>query len=198
MADMRNEVPAAALAKLAALLDREIRYVVGGSTGLALRGAALERPPRDLDLYVDETEIGLAHAKLREYALDGPEESTTDKYRSILSHYRIGGTTVELVGRFRVSAGQSVYATEVNEVLYPASDWLGPPGGEIPVVPLGHELLFNVLRDRPDRAALAGRLIADRPEQHMPLLQELVRRNRLSDETAAVVMRYAGAWGDER
>jgi len=160
---------------------------------LALRGAELGRPPRDLDLYVDEDEVERVHRLLGAYALDGPERSVTDRYRSTLSHYRIAGAFVELVGGFRVSARDSVYVTEVDEVLFPARERLDWNGIELPIVPLGHELIFNLLRERNDRADLAGKLISADPEKHVPMLRQLLQRNQLSPEVAKLAIEFAGA-----
>lgn len=191
---MGSEVPAEALAELAALLgSEEVVYVIGGSTGLALRGAELGRPPRDLDVYVDEEDVGDVHRLLRPYALDAPESSVTERYRSTLSHYRIAGAMVELVGGFRVSARESVYKTEVREVLHPGCDLIGLEGTGLPVVPLGHELIFNLLRERLDRAEIAGKLIAASPEKHVPKLRLLLDRNRLAPEIGEWALRLAEA-----
>ncbi|WP_186438193.1 nucleotidyltransferase domain-containing protein [Cohnella terricola] len=191
---MRNDLPLSALTKLIAELEEEeASYVVGGSTGLVLRGANLDRPPRDLDVYVDEDAVRPVHERLRSYALDGPEDNETEKYHSTLSHYRIEGTMVELVGHFRVYARQSVYTTEVNGFLYPNCDIIEFDGVKVPVIPLGHELIFNVLRERHDRAEAAGKLISQDPDKHMPLLKELIRRNRLSEQIAAETLALAGA-----
>jgi hypothetical protein len=183
----------AALDRLAVMLEGgEARWVVGGSTGLALRGAALERAPRDLDIYVDGSAIKAVDGKLRSYALDGPMENRTERYYSVLSHYRIEGTLLELVGDFRVSAKQSSYLTEVDDFLFPNGDRFPVASHSVSVVPLGHELIFNLLRERTDRAAIAGRLISAEPARHLPMLRELIRRNKISQPIAAEALRLAG------
>lgn len=194
VADMGSDVPTDALTELASVLkDEEVRFVIGGSTGLALRGAELGRPPRDLDIYVDEEDVGLAHRLLRAYALDEPESSVTDRYRSMLSHYRIAGAMVELVGGFQVTACDSVYLTEVREMLHPACDLIDLGGIGLPVVPLGHELIFNLLRERQDRAEAAGKLIAADPARHIPKLRLLLERNRLAEGVSGLALKLAGA-----
>jgi len=191
---MEGDVPFSALAQLAASLEGcEARWVVGGSTGLVLRGANLERAPRDIDVYVDQDAVPYIHARLSPYHLDGPEDNQTDRYHSILSHYRIAGTMVELVGNFRVSALQSLYVTEVNDFLFAASDKVDLDGHEIPLVPLGHELLFNLLRERKDRAAVAGELIAKDCEKQLPILQALIQRNKLSPEISVEALKLTKA-----
>lgn len=197
VARMRSDMPVFAFARLAAAMEsRGVRWVVGGSTGLVLRGAVLDRAPRDLDIYIDGDKVSLVHEELFSFALDSPMDNETDRYHSILSHYRIGETMVELVGNFRVAALQSSYITEVSDFLFPNSDRVSVEGYEIPLVPLGHELLFNLLRERKDRAAAAGSLISQAPEKHLPLLQALIQRNEISPEVAADAWLMAN--GDSR
>ncbi|QMV44364.1 nucleotidyltransferase domain-containing protein [Cohnella cholangitidis] len=191
---MRSDWPVSALAQLAAMLGNcEARWVVGGSTGLALRGAHLDRAPRDLDIYVDNDTVDLVHERLQALALDGPVENTTERYYSTLSHYRIDDTMVELVGSFRVSALECLYITEVNGFLYPNCDKIDLDGHEVPLVPLGHELIFNLLRERQDRALVAGKLIAADPLRHLPLLQRLIGRNAISNTIAEEALRLASS-----
>jgi hypothetical protein len=191
---MQSYIPASALMRLAGLLEGcDVPWVVGGSTGLALRGARLERAPRDLDVYLDKESVSLVHDRLKAYALDEPESNATERYRSILSHYRLEDTLVELVGDFRVSALQSVYSTEVGDFLFPFSDKVQLDGHEIPLVPLAHELIFNMLRERKDRALLAGELIHLQSDLHLPILLALLRRNRVSRDVAEDALRIAHA-----
>lgn len=178
---MQSGFPALALARLAETLQScNARWVLGGSTGLALRGAKLDRAPRDIDIYADTDSVYLIHDKLRQYGIDGPENSKTERYQSILSHYRMGETIVELVGEFRVNALQSSYVTEVSEYLYPNSDRLEFQGFTIPLIPLGHELIFNLLRERMDRASLVGELMTVESSKHQPMLHTLLQRNQLN------------------
>ncbi|MFC5467785.1 nucleotidyltransferase domain-containing protein [Cohnella suwonensis] len=183
----------AALAKLSELLEASgARWVVGGSTGLALRGAELGRAPRDVDLYADGRDVRPIHERLAGFAIDVPAEDETDKYRSILSHYDLHGTIVELVGQFRVAARDSVYETEVSDFLFPSGDEVRLEGRSVVLVPLAHELVFNLLRDRRDRAEATGALMAADPERHRPLLERLLERNRISEEIVALARTYAG------
>jgi hypothetical protein len=192
-------IPVQALARLSGALDGcGALWVVGGSTGLALRGADLGRPPRDLDLYADEEDAVRLHERLAEYAVDEPAESVTGIYRSILSHYRIAGAAVELVGGFRVRTESSRYSTEVRECLHPLGETWSADGYPVRLTPLGHELIFNVLRQRPDRCRAAGDLIRQHPDRHLAALGRLLARSGLSEEDAAAVLRYAGVSEDVR
>jgi hypothetical protein len=187
---MNSGYPSAAIALLADRLQEcSAVWVVGGSTGLALRGAFLERKPQDLDIYADEQDIADIHRLLTDYALDKPMPSQTDQYRSTLSHYLIEGTVVELVGGFEVRAGGSRYRTEVRKMLDPLGENGLVDGQTVKIVPLAHELLFNVLRERDDRVELIGTLIREQPDRHIPTLERLLERNEISSETAERIRR---------
>lgn len=182
------------LARLAQILDGcGARWVVGGSTGLALRGAQLDRAPRDLDIYADESSVWKIHDRLQADVIDGPVWSETERYKSMLSHYRLDSITVELVGQFQVEALDSRYVTEVDAVLFPLADRVELHTGVVQLIPLGHELIFNLLREREDRATAAARLIASHPERHMPIMQQLIARNVLSEQVVNAALRLVAA-----
>ncbi len=169
-----------ALRKIAQRTGEDGGWVVGGSAGLALRGLALQQPPRDLDIYADEADAQAIHRLLEPYAVDCQQESRTERYRSILSHYEIEGVPVELVGGFEVRAHGSFYRIEVQELLIPFG--LVTAGSPIRIAPLAHELWFNVLRDREDRLQQIGGAMARMHKLHYPAFEEIVRRNALAPE----------------
>ena len=186
------------LAEIARLAEAaDAAWVVGGSAGLLLRGLELRRPPRDLDLYADEQDAVRLHDALSMYAVDTPQRSRTSLYDSVLSHYRIGSMQVELVGGFCISQEAGVYRTETRELLLPAAPLREVEGRTIALVPLVHELLFNALRERPDRTELIAAAIMAAPDQaeHAQLLNKIAQRNRLSP----ALMRQMEAWvGSDR
>lgn len=171
-------------------------WVLGGSTGLGMRGARLTSTPRDIDIYADAEDARRIHAHLQSWSTDAQQVSTTERYRSVLSHYAVAGATVELVGDFRIDTADSHYKTEVAQMLHPAGD--SCRAGEYPVrlVPLGHELIFNILRGRQDRCELVGEMIRRQPDRHAPLLRELLVRNRLSEDDRRLACHYAGLTDD--
>jgi len=130
-----------------------IAWVVGGSAGLMLRGLPLPAPPRDLDLYADPADAKAMHEALAIWAVDRPVRSVTERYESILSHYRVEDVNVELVGGFVVADRGCRYEVRVREVLLPETESriLEPCGAGAAIVPLAHELWFNWLRGRRDR-----------------------------------------------
>jgi hypothetical protein len=156
-------------------------WLVGGSAGLLLRGMELTDPPRDLDLYADERDARILHEALLEYAADDQRLNVSGVYRSVLSHYRIEGVSVELVGGFVITSGLSQYKVEVADVLAQHSLSLTIGGCRVGVVPLAHELWFNVLRNRDDRVSLIAAEVRAEPEPHREALRAIESRNRLSE-----------------
>lgn len=157
------------------------KWLIGGSTGLLLRGMALQAPPRDLDLYADDEAAKKLHGALRLYASDEQQLSVSPIYRSVLSHYDIQGVQVELVGGFVVqsSAGDR-YVVEVEDVLDPLRTTVTFGDHSAGVVPLAHEFWFNMLRERPDRVALIARRMREEAGLHQATVDRLASRNGLS------------------
>ncbi|TYP77774.1 hypothetical protein [Paenibacillus methanolicus] len=178
------------------------KWLVGGSAGLMLRGLRLSQPPRDLDLYADLGEARFIHERLERYALDQPHESVTGMYRSVLSHYEIEGVAVELVGGFEVHAGGGSYVVKINELLYRHRHVVACGGYPVGIVPLAHELWFNVLRVREDRTSLIMEAIRRNPAPHMAGLRAVEHGGSFKDSIVADVHQQLNLpeWGtfDER
>lgn len=160
------------------------KWLIGGSCGMVLHGLSLDREPRDLDLYADSAAAGAMSGLLRNYATDKLEWSETERYRSVLSHYAIKGLSVELVGDFRVTTSEAEYRVEIEGFLdaYAVQTRVG--GAAVSLMPLGHEFVFNVMRERPDRYLPIGEAIRRMPEIHLPALAAIVRRNAFSPDFA--------------
>jgi hypothetical protein len=165
-----------------ALQDSGVKWLVGGSCGLLLHGIELAQRPRDLDIYLDEHEVKSLSHLLRNWALDLPQHSTTEIYTSTLSHFLIADMQVEAVGGFRVHKNGSLYLVEAEYMLQQYALQVIVQGTVIAVMPLAHELLFNMLRNRPDRYEAIASAMLLRPEQHMPILQDLIERNQWEPE----------------
>lgn len=176
----------------------DAHWVVGGSCGLVLRGIDIGREPKDLDLYVDEAGVSQLHAGLAVYAVDMPQWSVTERYRSLLSHYAIDGLPVELVGGFVVEARGSRYRLEVSNWLIAHGKRIERNGSIIHLAPLSHELLFNLMREREDRAkAIVGAAILDGTAASLAdELERLAKRNGIAltllTERLAQLRRPAG------
>jgi hypothetical protein len=177
-----NAVLDAALYQALCLLRERLEgcrgaWLVGGSCGLLLQGVAVAKPPRDIDIYAEAETARELHDRLRGCAVDEPAYSETPIYRSTLSHYSFHGYTLELVGGFVVETEGSTYAVNV-ELLRPYAAAAPLESGDIGLMPLGHELLFNLLRARPDRYEAIAAVIRAKPEVHFPALRMLLERGR--------------------
>ncbi|WP_199614967.1 nucleotidyltransferase family protein [Paenibacillus alkalitolerans] len=152
-------------------------WLVGGSSGLLLQGVALSAVPRDLDVYTDEPALSV-HSLLAPLALDNPEYSRTDKYSSTLSHYLLCGVTLELVAGFQVDVAEASYRVRIREQMEAHAPEITMEGRTLRLMPLAHELLFNLLRDRSDRyVSIADRMRTALPD-HLPAVKALLRGNR--------------------
>ncbi|MCZ8512929.1 hypothetical protein O9H85_10960 [Paenibacillus filicis] len=171
-------------------------WLVGGSTGLLLQGVTLAASPRDLDIYADRTLAEAIHERLSRYSTDERQESETAIYRSVLSHYDIEGIKVELVGAFEVRALGCEYAVEAGFLGDAfAAEWRPSPSWDYPIrmMPLVHELLFNLLRQREDRYEAIGAACRRQPERHIEALEALLARNRFTGEMELLARRLIGA-----
>ncbi|WJH34209.1 hypothetical protein N6H14_30600 [Paenibacillus sp. CC-CFT747] len=179
-----RKLPASMAEALRLLADRlapfQGAWMVGGSCGLLLHGLRLPNEPRDLDLYADRNHVGTMHRLLADRAEDEQQHSRTDRYDSVLSHYRVNGVNVELVGGFEIRSTGSLYRVE-TDVLKP---YAAVPSIDkrIRVMPLAHELVFNLLREREDRYEPVAAAMKANPAAHMPALGAIVQGNRLSLE----------------
>jgi hypothetical protein len=163
-----------------ALEQANVPWMVGGSCGLVLQGVHVHAEPRDLDVYADFRDTAPLHQRLISYSVDDPEWSETGMYKSLLSHYEIAEVQVELVGSLLVHTSDSIYEVRVGG----ASAIKGPmhPLESIilPLMPLSHELIFNVLRNRPDRYEAIAAAMRRSPDDHASQLQGLITSNNLS------------------
>ncbi|WP_127585297.1 hypothetical protein [Paenibacillus koleovorans] len=177
-------------------------WLVGGSTGLLMHGVPLAADPRDLDLYADRESVPALHGALRSYATDVPHFSETGMYVSNLSHYRIDGVKVELVGGFEVRRDVSLYRVETAQIMAPHSlEFLIPHEADpirIQVMPLAHELLFNVLRERPDRYEPIAAHMRHNLPAYLDAWTALVRRNRIAEPFLGIVRGLLPEWAEER
>lgn len=158
--------------------EGEANWVLGGSCGLFLQGVMLQSPPRDIDIYSDMESAAKVHRKLADIAVDKPRLDKSGQYESLLSHYQIHDMKIELVGGFIVKGIDTVYRTEIDDLLLEESAGfqLGPER-VIRLMPLAHEFVFNVLRNRPDRYIPISELIRRAPESHIPLFTKILKRN---------------------
>ncbi len=165
----------------------DTQWLVGGSAGLMLRGLELNTRPNDLDLYADEEDAFRLHKLLLPFAVDAQQESMTGIYRSVLSHYSVEGVSVELVGGFEIKSGNSRYQVEVTDVLAPRKHIIEIDGYEIGIVPLAHEMWFNILREREDRIHLIAKELSKQPNEHLEAFLCIEATNELDAELVSKV-----------
>ncbi|NHN28736.1 nucleotidyltransferase domain-containing protein [Paenibacillus agricola] len=171
------------------LKDVKASWLVGGSCGLLLQGVPLTAAPQDLDLYVDSEGAQELHYALSAYSTDQQLEDRTAIYRSILSHYSVAGTNVELVGGFEVNTNGCLYNVEVDFLseqysqIYKLFLEDSPATNKhvLRLMPLEHELLFNLLRNRPDRYEAIAAVMRSRSSKISKALEALLERNMFSE-----------------
>ncbi len=145
------------------------------------QGVQLEAEPRDLDIYADRTRISEIHDALQLFSTDTTVDSETGIYRSLLSHYNISGIPVELVGSLIVDRGTAVYEVEVTHFMSDYAQAVQINGLVVRIMPLIHELVFNVLRDRPDRYIAIADVISKDVYTHIPVWRQLLKRNQIGE-----------------
>ncbi|MFD1774147.1 hypothetical protein [Paenibacillus rhizophilus] len=156
-------------------------WLLGGSCGLLLHHVQLAAPPRDIDVYADLEAAGRLHAALSRYACGEPAEDRSRGCYSLIGHYRLGNYHLELVCGFEVCSGPSKYCVETGVLRgnAPVEDY--PGIGRLCLMPLAHEFVFNVLRGRRDRFEAIAAVMRQNLPAHLPLLQNLIRRNSLEN-----------------
>lgn len=164
-------------------------WLIGGSCALALQGVEIGAQPRDLDLYVDTDQAEAAARILEPYAVDEQKLDRTGIYESLLSHYAIGGIQVELVGGFKVCAGGSQYTVEAAYLREKYAEVRQLAGESVALMPLAHELLFNILRERPDRYEAIAKTINGCPGRYEAALSDLLSRNSWGEPALSTVRR---------
>ncbi|USB34757.1 hypothetical protein [Paenibacillus sp. YPG26] len=162
-------------------------WLVGGSCGLWLQGVELDNAPRDIDVYTDLAEAHTLHEILQPRSIDKQVFDRSGMYVSLLSHYQMGPYVLELVGGFEVKTGGSHYRVEVGELLIDQASSVQLGAERIRLMPLSHEFLFNILRNRPDRYVPIVEVICLHAREHLPLLRNLIRRNVWAQEHLHII-----------
>jgi hypothetical protein len=164
------------------LKDKNVDWLVGGSTGLLLQGVPITQPPRDLDIYVDASSASVIYDVLKKYATDELIKSQTGIYVSMLSHFQIADVQIELVGGFEVKVELSHYCVEISELLFEYRVSYETKGHCIGLMPLAHELVFNLLRQRPDRYRAIAEKMRTNPSHYLIPLNKIMDRNTFAPD----------------
>ncbi|MWV44730.1 hypothetical protein GRF59_14010 [Paenibacillus sp. HJL G12] len=167
-------------------------WLIGGSCGLLLQNVHLDAMPRDIDVYTDQVHMAELHHLLQDRAVDEPVLSETERYQSILSHYKVEDYMMELVGSFKVRTQGSHYEVWVDEQLYPQAAEVNLEGSILPLMPLGHELVFNVLRERTDRYNAIAQVMRADLSAHLPLLGQIMASSSFSEKHIRILENLLG------
>lgn len=163
-------------------------WLLGGSCALWLQGVELINAPKDIDLFVDEPNAAVFHQLLAKWAVDEPRLDEDQSYSSLRSHYLRHEIEIELVGGFHIYPDQSSYQVEIEMLNKHRCDvWLN--GVQIPVMPLSHELLFNVMRQRSDRYEAIAAVMSRDWQAHLPLLENMIAQNQLNTVQMSTLQR---------
>ncbi|MDN4078521.1 hypothetical protein QYF52_11295 [Paenibacillus polymyxa] len=154
-----------------------VPWMLGGSCALLVQEVELDRLPRDIDIYADIHAAKLLHARSPGVSIDPQQVDRSGSYVSLLSHYELEGFPVELVGGFEVLCDGALYRLEVERLLWSAGIQLDLENTSLRLMPLSHELLFNLLRNRPDRYQAIADVMKRDPQQHIGILTQLLVRN---------------------
>ncbi len=140
---------ARALPKIAAALNaRGVRWALGASSMLALRG--LRATPNDIDLIVDERDAALAADTLRAAGAQSPPGPSAGFGTRVFLEYDIDGVGVDLMAGFAVR-------TEAGDVAYPfpeSPETVAFGGQAVPLCPLEDWYVLYLLMNRPQKARL--------------------------------------------
>lgn len=171
----------AAIAEVCRMLGPlQLEAPIGGSCGLAMQGVDIGKIPRDIDMYYDRVQRDILHSILLPYQKAAPHESETERYRSILSHYELEGCLVECVGAFEVRAYDSIYSVEIGGWMKNHTVQVTVEGMDVTLMPLVHELAFNLLRDRMDRVESIACVMRQDLVKHQAGVRDLVSSQSLS------------------
>lgn len=115
-------------------------------------------------------------------SIDRQQVDRSGSYVSLLSHYDLEGFPVELVGGFEVLCGGALYRLEIERLLWSTGVQLELGSASLRLMPLSHELLFNILRNRPDRYKAIADVMKRDPRRHIIVLKQLLVSNIWNEE----------------
>uniref|UniRef100_A0AAE9PR64 Uncharacterized protein n=2 Tax=Paenibacillus TaxID=44249 RepID=A0AAE9PR64_PAEPO len=115
-------------------------------------------------------------------SIDRQQVDRSGSYVSLLSHYDLEGFPVELVGGFEVLCDGALYRLEIERLLWSTGVQLELGSASLRLMPLSHELLFNILRNRPDRYKAIADVMKRDPRRHIIVLKQLLVSNIWNEE----------------
>lgn len=121
--------------------DRNILFILSGSTSLALQGVDIM--VHDIDIITDKEGAFKLDALLQEYCIKKMVYSKTEKYQSYFGQYEVEGTKVDIMGCFQYRLKSGDWSKENH--LHPIYE-VDYQGVKVPVLSLEQEWeeYFNV------------------------------------------------------
>lgn len=174
-----------------------VRWMLGGSCSLLIQGVSLSKPPQDIDIYADRESALILHQEWKEAAVDLPEWNETSIYRSLLSHYQCSNCEIELVGQFQIRTSWCSYDTLIEDVIWQHRVEVEVNNRNLSIMPLSHELIFNLLRDRPDRVEAIAEVIRRKPDDHTEAMKQLLKQCNPAHAMAVKVCEWIPEWASE-
>lgn len=161
--------------------DHHFPWLVGGSTGCLLQGVHLRQMPRDLDIYTDRSYLAHLCERFNEREVQPARYSESERYASYMFNVSIFSVQVEFVANLSVRTAYGQYDVDVGGLLYDYAQRVDFGGKAVFLMPLEHEFVFNLLRERPDRyLPIRDKLRKDGIRKQLWL--ELCNRSTLSEK----------------
>ncbi len=85
------------------LKGQEVKWVLTGSTNLALQGLKIE--PKDIDVLTDKDDALKINKLLKEYETEPVKLRKSNTFQSYFGKFKIKGLNVEVMGNLRVKTG---------------------------------------------------------------------------------------------
>lgn len=83
------------------------------------------------------------------------------------------------MGGFRIGSGSGQYSVDISKLQPYAPECTFEGSGRLALMPLVHELIFNLLRGREERCRAIAELMKQDVAGHLPLLEQLIEENHL-------------------
>jgi len=118
------------------LTQRDIRWVLMGSTSLTLQGVNVA--PQDIDILTDKDGAYKINELLKDYEIQPVEYRQSRRLRSYLGEFRISNVKVEVMGNYEEKVKRQWQSLE-SRLVSPPIIWFA--GMRLPVSPLRAQLL---------------------------------------------------------
>jgi hypothetical protein len=137
--------------KIVSLLkDKDINWVLTGSTGMALQGMPLE--VHDIDLQTDEAGAYEIDRLLADYAVKPVRYKPSERIRSHFGEFMMDGVEVEVMGDMVKLLDNSTWEPSVD--IAALRCWVEIDGSLVPVLPLEYEYQAYLKMGRFERAEM--------------------------------------------